>query len=191
MFANRARFPGPPIGNQIPIGSPEYHWKTRWPSLISSILGGVIIFFSVIIIVLEIALLGVIGDVTGDGVYFTGVGIWCGVFTLAAGILILIIRWMKSIRRWSFIAFIASIVGAMFSIIELGINAKRVDLARSAGLFDFSDSRVKSLGGLPAAQLAFGIVLFLLCLAFIALWIYVKIQIKRQMSRRQFGPRRI
>ncbi|CAF1688539.1 unnamed protein product, partial [Adineta ricciae] len=41
MFANRARFPGPPIGNQIPIGSPEDHWKTRWPSLISSILGGV------------------------------------------------------------------------------------------------------------------------------------------------------
>ncbi|CAF1685950.1 unnamed protein product, partial [Adineta ricciae] len=134
---------------------------------------------------------GVIGDVTNDGVFSTGVGIWCGAFTLAAGIFILIIRWMKSIRRWSFIAFIASIVAAVFSIIELGINAKRVDLARSAGLFDVNDSRVKSLGGLPAAQLAFAIVLFLLCLAFIALWIYVKIQIKGQMSRRQFGPRRI
>ncbi|UJR13115.1 hypothetical protein I4U23_000139 [Adineta vaga] len=175
----------PPIGFHGPMSTIEHQWKSLWPYRISTILGGLIIFFGVVIFVLEIALLGIIGDVVNAGVYSTGVGIWTGFFIITAGVLMLLINWMKSTRLWTLIAFVGAIVATAFSIIEFSINARRVHLARLADIFSYSDSRIASLGGLPAAQLAFGIVLFLLCLAFIGLYLFTLMKIKRLRSGRR------
>jgi hypothetical protein len=53
------------------------------------------------------------------------------------------------------------------------------------GIFSYGDSRILSLGALPAAQLALGIVTFFLCLAFIGLYILIRIKVSNGMSNKQ------
>ncbi|CAF1502250.1 unnamed protein product [Adineta steineri] len=129
--------------------------------------------------------IGIIGSVVNGGVFSTGVGIWTGVFIVAAGVFILILNWVKSVRLWALVALCTTVVATAFAIIEFSINARRVQLASDAGIFGVSNSRVASIGGLPAAQLALGIVVFLLCLAFIGLYIYIAVKVSSRRSDRQ------
>jgi hypothetical protein len=97
--------------------------------------------------------------------------------------------WVKPVRLWALIALIAAIVAAVFAIISFSINAARVQLASSLGIFSYSSSSIFSLGALPAAELAFGVVLFLLCLGFIGLYVYIAVKIsKRRFHKQQIIP---
>jgi hypothetical protein len=87
--------------------------------------------------------------------------------------------WVKPVRLWAFIALIATIIATIFAIIDFSINAARVQFASSIGIFSFSDSRISSIGSLAAAELAFGVVIFLLCLGFIGLYIYIANKISK------------
>jgi len=94
--------------------------------------------------------------------------------------------WVKLVRSWALIALIATIIATIFAIINFSINAARVQLASSNGIFSYSDSRITSIGALPAAELAFGVVIFLLCLGFIGLYIYIAVKIsKRRFDKQQ------
>jgi hypothetical protein len=97
MYSARPRLPQrpglpqrPPIGFGQQISPIDLTWKLRWPSIVSIIIGGILIILAVVIIALEIASLAK-GTGSGYKTAATGAGIWCGVFILAAGILILII----------------------------------------------------------------------------------------------------
>ncbi|UJR12539.1 hypothetical protein I4U23_016715 [Adineta vaga] len=170
-----------PIGNGSRLSNIEYKWKALWPTLASTIIGSSIILCGLLLFTLEIASLALIGKFgTPTGVYGSGVGIWTGVFIMVAGVLIVVINCVKSVRLWALIAFCATIAAAAFAIIDFSINAARVDGSRAAGEFDSIFSDIKSIAGLAAAQLAFGLVAFLLCLAFIGLYIYTYMKIKKR-----------
>jgi len=86
---------------------------------------------------------------------------------------------VKPVRFWAFIALIATIVATIFALIDFSINAARVQVASSNGIFSYSSSSISSLGALPAAELAFGVVIFLLCLGFIGLYLYTARKISK------------
>jgi site-specific recombinase len=75
----------------------DLNWKLRWPFLISTLIGLVLIVFSLVIFSLEIASLAQsTANIGYNGVTYgrtasTGAGIWCGFFILIAGVLILMI----------------------------------------------------------------------------------------------------
>ncbi|CAF1488528.1 unnamed protein product, partial [Adineta steineri] len=168
---HRGRYPIGYGGGGSPI---EYKWKVLWPYVASTIIGSLIILCGLLLFVLEIASLALIGKYfINTGIWASGVGIWAGIFIMAAGVFILILNWMKSVRLWAFIALCVTIAATAFAIIDFGINAARVNDASVLGLFNSIFSDIKSIAGLAAAQLTFGILAFLLCAAFIGLYIYI------------------
>jgi hypothetical protein len=76
-------------------------------------------------------------------------------------------------------------VATVFAIINFSINASRVQLASAAGLYSLTNTPIGNSAGLVAAQLAIGIVIFLLCLAFIGVYIFITIKVSRRMSYKQ------
>ncbi|CAF1102457.1 unnamed protein product [Adineta steineri] len=186
MLAHRPRFRGRrPIGygggggGRLPI---EYQWKELWPSVVSTIIGTLIILCGFLLFVFEIASLALIGELGLGiaGVYASGVGIWAGIFIMAAGVFIAILICMKSIRLWAFIALCATIAATAFTIIDFGINAARVSESSVTRDFYSASTNVRSAAGLAAAQLSFGIIAFLLCVAFIGLYIFMSVKITRR-----------
>jgi len=98
MFGARPRFAGAPPGRINQKFSPgELHWRNRWPFPLTAILGVLIIMLTLVIIALEIASLAKWTDkFTLNGKKYastasTGAGIWCGIFALIAGLLMLVI----------------------------------------------------------------------------------------------------
>jgi hypothetical protein len=87
---------------------------------------------------------------------------------------------MRRTRLWATIALIGTIVAACFAVILLALDAKAVSDGNIPyfGLY-FNKSKIL------AAQLAFAIVEFLLCLAFIVLYILVLILAPSRLRRRQ------
>ncbi|UJR12048.1 hypothetical protein I4U23_016226 [Adineta vaga] len=171
----------PPIGYGGRLTNIDYKWKALWPFLVSIIIGALIILCGLLVFVLEIADLGLLGKIgLTPSLYAAAVGIWCGIFIIIAGVCIVLISCMKNVRRWAFIAFCLTIAATVFAIIDFAVNAARVDDLRSAGWFDSIYTDYKSVAGLIAAQLAFGIVAFLLCLAFIGVYIYMYFKIKKR-----------
>ncbi|CAF1428495.1 unnamed protein product [Adineta ricciae] len=169
-----------PIGYGRGLTPIDYKWKALWPSLLSRIIGALIVLSGLLLFVLEIASLGLLGKIgITPSLYGCAVGIWAGIFIMTAGVLILMIAYMKSVRLWALIAFCATVAATIFAIIDFSIVAARVADLRSAGAFDSIFTDVKSVAGLNGAQLAFGLVAFLLCLAFIGLYVHIYMKIRK------------
>jgi hypothetical protein len=87
----------------------DVNWKLRWPFLISTLIGLVLIVFSLVIFSLEIASLAQSTDtVDYNGQTYgrtasTGAGIWCGFFIFLAGLLIVIIGKEKFLNIESYL----------------------------------------------------------------------------------------
>lgn len=87
---------------------------------------------------------------------------------------------MRRTRLWATIALIATIIAACFSAIIIGLDAKAVSDGRK-----FQDAYgsfyVKSK--ILAAQLAFSIAEFLLCMVFIIIYIVVALLASSRLRR--------
>ena len=97
-----------PIGYGRGLTPIDYKWKALWPSLVSKIIGALIVLSGLLLFVLEIASLGeflkhsfyrrtksfsgLLGKIgITPSLYGCAVGIWAGIFVMAAGVLIFII----------------------------------------------------------------------------------------------------
>jgi len=106
MYAYNSRVPARhAIVYAQKISLDDQNWRLRWPFLISTLISVALIIFSLVIFSLEIASLAkstsntVYNGVTYGRTASTGAGIWCGVFILAAGVLILMIGEKNSLFR--------------------------------------------------------------------------------------------
>jgi hypothetical protein len=77
-------------------------------------------------------------------------------------------------------SFILAIIAACFAIIAFSINAYRVHLGDQYNIFSYF-SQFK----LAAAELAMAVVVFLLCLTFIGMFIFISIRISRTSKGQQ------
>ena len=84
---------------------------------------------------------------------------------------------MRRLRLWATIAFIATIVAACFAIILLALDAKAVQNGTFSGYLFYNKSKIL------AAQLAFALIEFLLCLAFIGIYIGVLLLAPRRLGQ--------
>ena len=88
---------------------------------------------------------------------------------------------MRSLRFWATVAFIATVVAACFTIILLALDAKAVQDGTVAGTLAQSKHRIL------AAQLAFAVIEFFLCLAFIGIYIFVLLMAPRRLRQPHLG----
>lgn len=88
-------YPRPPV--RRPVGAQQGRtpldvaWKLTWPFIITTILSIIMMIVFVVIIALEIASLANSTNKIYGNTASTGAGIWCGVFFLAAAVLILVL----------------------------------------------------------------------------------------------------
>ncbi|CAF3178936.1 unnamed protein product [Rotaria socialis] len=183
----RPRLPNRPIvGYGQPISPINLLWKSTWPYKISNIIATLLILLALVLIALEIAFVAKMGGASTASAYTSGVGIWCGVFILIAGIVILVINCVKNVHILTLVSFGFTILATCFAIIAFSINAYRVQFSVQYNLFSISGFPEPSLA---AAELAVAIVAFLVCLAFICIYIRTAIIISRKRKGQQkFDP---
>lgn len=133
--------------------------------------GIVEIVLTVLIIILEIATLAVS---TYSG---TGVGIWCSIPFLTAGILtvLLVLKWNRS-RLWATRVFIAQIVLLVFCFILIGIVGSYVSTQSFVSLYTSYSISVATWTAkyqIMQAQLAFAILLLFAGIAYIVFYCVV------------------
>jgi hypothetical protein len=93
--------------------------------------------------------------------------------------------WKEPVRKWALVALCVTIGGTIFAIVNIGVNAGRVQLSVSTGGFSSSSSLTVGVSRLMATQLALGAVSLLLCLAFIGLYVFIFIMAYYRMSKKQ------
>lgn len=95
---------------------------------------------------------------------------------------------MRKTRLWATIALIATIIAACFAVILLGLDAKAVQDGNNIYVTDAFGYPVAKLSTpskskILAAQLAFAIFEFLLCVAYIGIYVAVLILAPRRLRR--------
>ncbi len=100
------------------------------------------------------------------------------------------IDFVRRIRRWATMAFLATFLAAAFAIILIGLDAKAVEDGRDLSTINqilTGSSYFQPKYRILAAQLAFACLVFLFCLLFIVLYIIVFITIPKVRRPYQSG----
>ncbi len=145
----------------------EIRWRLRWPYIITLILATLMLLFTLIIFVLEIASLTIDGSQTLSNTASTGAGIWCSIsFIVAIVFTYLLVLAYDCSHRWSTYTLMTHLITLIFICILIGLDANAVTPYNT--MVSTAPIKIQVLKG----QLAVAIVMLLIPILFLAVYIY-------------------
>ncbi|UJR24879.1 hypothetical protein I4U23_006248 [Adineta vaga] len=156
-----------PIIQRVRLTSHEKRWRRQWPYTITIILATLMLLFTLIIIILEIASLAVDNSNTYSNTASTGAGIWCSLaFLLATVCMYFLVIVYDCSFLCSLYTLVAHLIASIFICILVGLDANAVTPYNQQ--LSTAPTKIQILKG----QLAVAILMFLFPIAYLAIFIY-------------------
>lgn len=169
------------------MSTKEMLWRISWPYILTIVLASLMLLFTIIIFILEIASLAVDSSNNLSNTASTGAGIWCSIFFLIPIVLMYLLGNLQlvfnkkniccfffqylvcnfdSSRIWSTYTLIANLIAMAIICILIGLDANAVTPYNT--MVTTAPTKIKILRG----QLALAILMLLFPIGFFAAYIY-------------------